>query len=80
MGGATKPVKWTALASRLAQESSTRSDLRALHKDILGLAWNAAIWRFDDQRDLPIFTAERNWKKWIASSEGIAWQERWSAE
>lgn len=79
MGKRTKPVRWTALHSHLTQESVTRSDLRALDKDTIAIAWNLAIWRFADHKDMPTFTSKLTWTKWLGSPEGVEWQEQWAA-
>lgn len=78
MGKLIKPVKWKLLAEHLAQNATPTSGLRPLHQDTIGLAWNAKIWRFDDQQDLPIFTADFSWTQWSHSEEGVAWRNRWA--
>lgn len=76
MGMICKPVQWTLLTKRLKAEAAMHSEIRALRSETIGLAWNAGIWRFEDQRDLPIFTSERSWVVWINSEHGIAWRKK----
>jgi hypothetical protein len=71
-----KPVSWSALTKRMAQEAHERgqADFRPLHQDTIGLAWDRKLWRFEGQmEEFPVFDETLKWGGWIKSNAGLRW-------
>lgn len=77
MGGSQKPVEWVKLARKMASEAKL-GRIKSLTQDDIGFSWNAKIWRFEGQEELPVFDGSVRWNIWIKSEEGIEWRGKYA--